>query len=460
MSVQELRDISQKTLKSALKENVDQAQVAAFLFDSARTRFANSEIHQNVTSKNGGVAIKVAIGKRIGFMQAGVLEAKQIENAVGQAIKIARVSPEDKYFKSFPKPEKWQSLSDAFDDDTANCSPDYRAERVKEAIEVAHSKSRLVKAVAGSILSSSYSLAVTNSLGISAWTKMSLASMNVTVISEKTGSEGFGYAQQSSRHIKDIDPVKLAAQASEKSVKSINPVKISPQEYEVVLSPMAASSFFAFLSFIGFSAAPYQRGESFVKYHLNEQVFDEKLSVKDDTADPRTVFKLAVDGEGVTKKRVPLIDKGVVSEESICHDTSTASREDRQSTGHALPHGLIRMTQPIPFPINVIANPGNASVDEMINETSHGIFVTRFHYTNPVAPTKAVLTGLTRDGTFLIENGELTKPIKNMRYTDSMLSALKHISMMGKELEAIQLGTVTVPAMKLEKLRFTGATEY
>jgi len=145
---------------------------------------------------------------------------------------------------------------------------------------------------------------------------------------------------------------------------------------------------------------------------------------------------------------------------SVCHDTSTASREDRQSTGHALPHGLIRMTQPIPFPINVIANPGNASVNEMINETSHGIFVTRFHYTNPVAPTKAVLTGLTRDGTFLIENGELTKPIKNMRYTDSMLSALKHISMIGRELEAIQLGTVTVPAMKLEKLRFTGATEY
>lgn len=460
MSIEQLLRISEETLESALNQKVDQAQATAFLFDSARTRFANSQIHQNVTSKRGGVTVKVAIGKKIGFIQAAVLDAKQIEETVKQAIKIARVSPENKDFKSFPQPTKWQPLDNAFDEDTANCSPDYRSERVKEAIEMSHSKSSLVKAVAGSILSASYSFAVTNSLGVSAQTKMSLASMNVTVISEKTGSEGFGYAAQSSRYIDDIDPVKLGTEASEKSVNSTTPVKIAPKEYAVVLSSTAASSLFDYLSYIGFSATPYQQGVSFVKYHLNEQVFDEKLSAKDDAKDTRTVFKLAIDGEGVPKRRISLIKRGVVSEESIFHNNLTASRGNRQSTGHALPPGLFRITRPIPYPVNILVDHGTASIEEMIEETKHGIFVTRFHYTNPVEPTKAVLTGLTRDGTFVIKNGEIAEPIKNMRYTDSMLSALKNIPLIDKELKAEQLGTVTVPAMKLEKLRFTGTTEY
>jgi PmbA protein len=460
MSVEQLLEISEKTLKLALKEKVDQAQVTAFLFDSARTRFANSQIHQNVATKNNGVTVKVVLGKKIGFMRADVLEAREIENAVKQAVKIAKVNPENKDFKSLPQPEKWQPLADAFDEETANCSPEYRAEKVKEAIETAHSKSPIVKAVAGSFLSGSYSFAVTNSLGVSAWAKMSMASMNITVISEKAGSEGFGYAEENSRHIKDINPVRLAEQASEKSVNSVNPIKMSPGEYEVILSPLAVSTLFFYLSYIGFSASAYQQGESFVKYNLNKQVFDEKLSAKDDASDPRTMFKLPIDGEGVPKKMVPFIDKGVVSEKSIFYDTLTADRENRKSTGHALPQGLMKMVQMIPFPLNVLVYPGDATLEEMIEETKRGIFVTRFHYTNPVNPPKAILTGLTRDGTFLIENGKLTKPIKNMRYTDSMLSALRQISMIGKELESVEEGLVTAPAMKLPKLRFTGVTEY
>jgi len=106
----------------------------------------------------------------------------------------------------------------------------------------------------------------------------------------------------------------------------------------------------------------------------------------------------------------------------------------------------------------IIANAGDTTIEEMISETKHGVFVTRFHYTNPVDPTKAVLTGLTRDGTFLIENGEITKPVMNLRYTDSMLSALKDIKMVGKKREIID--DTTVPALSLKKLRFTGVTEY
>ncbi len=197
-----------------------------------------------------------------------------------------------------------------------------------------------------------------------------------------------------------------------------------------------------------------------MKYNLNKQIFDEKLTIEDDPRNPQSLYSFAVDGEGVPKKRLTLIEKGKVSEQSICYDSFTAGREKgRVSTGHALPPvfgfygGRAR-----PMPFNLVVDTGDSSTDEMIQETKRGIFVTRFHYTNPTEPAKAILTGLTRDGTFLIENGEITKPVMNLRYTDSMLSALKEIPMIGRELEIVD--DVTSPSMKLKKLRFTGTTQY
>jgi len=459
MVTKRLLDISEKTVKIALKEGASQTQAASFLLDNALTRFANSQVHQNVASKTGGIMIKVVMNRKIGTLRVNTLEERQIEDTVKKAIKIAKVTPPNKDFKSLPEPQKWTPIEEAFDSKTALCTPDYRAEKVKELIETAHSKSKIVKAVAGSFSTGSASFAISNSLGVSAWAQMSLASINTTVISEVEGSEGFGSAEQYSRFVKDIDHIRVAIEAAEKSVKSVKPLRISPSDYEVVLSPRAVATLLSFLGYIGFSATIYQDGQSFVKYHLGEQVFDEKLSVKDDARDPLTLYAVPVDGEGVPKKAVQLIDKGKVSEESICYDSFTAGKEkDKKSTGHSMPPVTPFYPSPRPFPINVIASPGDASVEEMVADTKHGIFVTRFHYTNVVEPTKAILTGLTRDGTFLIENGEISKPIMNLRFTDSMLSALKDILMIGKKLERID--DTTTPAIKLRKLRFTGTTEY
>jgi len=459
MITERLLDTAEKTLKLALRERVDQAQATTFLFDAALSRFANSQIHQNVASKRGGVAIKVVIGKKIGTLRVNTFEEKQIKNAVKKVAEIAKVTPPNNDFKSLPEPQKWASIEKAFDSETAVCSPDYRAERVGEIIKTAHSKSRIVKAVAGSFSTGSIAYAISNSLGVSAWAKMSMATVNTSVISESKGSQGFGSAEQFSRFVKEINHIHVAEEATEKSVKSVNPIKMSPGEYEVVLSPRAVNTLISFLGDIGFSATPYQDGESFVKYHLNEQVFDEKFSVKDDARNTETFYALPIDGEGVPKQTVRLIDKGVVSEKSVCYDSFTAGKEKgKKSTGHSLPPIGPAYPYQSPIPINLIADAGDASIEEMISEAKHGIFVTRFHYTNPVDPTKAVLTGLTRDGTFLIENGEVTKSVMNLRYTDSMLSALKDIKMVGKKREMINY--TTVPALNLRKLRFTGVTEY
>ncbi|UCE44005.1 MAG: TldD/PmbA family protein [Candidatus Bathyarchaeota archaeon] len=459
MATKRLQNVSEKTVELALKEKADQAQAASFMWDSALTRFANSQIHQNVASKAGGVALKIVIDKRIGTLTVNTLEENRIKETIKQAVKIAKITPPNREFTGLPKPEKWAPIQGAFDKDTANCSPDYRADIVGEAIDTAHSKSPIVKAVAGSFSTEMLAFAVSNSLGVSAWAKISLASINTTVISELDGSEGFGYAEQSSRNVKDIRPAQIADRAAEKSISSVKPKKLSPGEYETVLSPLAVGTIFNYLGYIGFSATPFQDGQSFVKYHLKEQVFDRKVSVKDDARDEHSLIAVPVDGEGVPKKAVKLVDAGVVSERSICYDSLTGGREKgKRSTGHSFPPITSGFGQARPMPINVVAAPGDAAIEEMIKETGRGIFVTRFHYVNPVDPTKAILTGLTRDGTFLIEKGEIVGPIVNMRFTDSMLSALKRVPMIGKELE--QGETATVPAIKLEKLRFTGVTQH
>jgi predicted Zn-dependent protease len=272
MVTKRLLEIAEETVNLALKHKVDQAQAAAFLADSALTRYANSQIHQNVASKRGGVAIKVVIDKRVGTLRVNSLEKKQIEKAVKKAVKIAQVTPPNKDFKSLPKPAKWTPIKGAFDKKTAECPPSYRAEKVKEAIDTAHSKSRMVDKVAGSFSTASFIFAVANSLEISAWTKLSSTSLQTTVISKSKGSQGFGSAEQHSKRILDISPKEIGREAAEKSVNSINPKKIPVGEYEVVLSPRAAAELFMYLGYIGFSATSYQDGQSFVKYNLNKQV--------------------------------------------------------------------------------------------------------------------------------------------------------------------------------------------
>jgi PmbA protein len=457
MITDKLLEIAQRTVKNATRLNVDQVQAVAFLRDAALTRYANSQIHQNVATKSGGVSIKVVINKKVGTVRVNSLEERRVKEAVKKALQIAKVTPPNQDFKSLPKPAKWTAIKNTFDKKTAESTPDFRAGEVKVAIDTAHAKSPFVKAVAGNFGTESLAFAVVNSLGVSAWTTISSTSFQTTVISKSKGSQGYGSAEQYARKISEIDPVKTASEAAETSVRSLNPTKIPVGDYQVILSARAAATFMDDLAYIGFSATSYLDGQSFVKYNLNKQVFDNKLTALDDPRHPKTLYAFPIDGEGVPKRKMRLIDKGKVSEESICYDSFTAGKEKgKKSTGHSLSSIFGYAERPMPF--NVVVATGDVSVEEMIRETNRGIFITRFHYTNPTEPTRAVLTGLTRDGTFLIEKGEITKPVMNLRYTDSMLSALKEIPMIGKKSETVD-PTIT-PAMKLERLRFTGATQY
>jgi len=207
------------------------------------------------------------------------------------------------------------------------------------------------------------------------------------------------------------------------------------------------------LGYLGFSALAVQEERSF--YEPGRRIGSDLVTIVDDGHDPAGL-PMAFDYEGVAKRRVDLVDGGVCR--GIVYDAQTAARDGVTSTGHGLP-----APNPWgPFPINMLMSPGTASRDDLIAGLDRGLLVTRFHYTNPVHPKLAIVTGMTRDGTFLVEGGRIVGPVKNLRYTQSYLDALAGTVAVAAERKTLKgfLGGVVVPAIRIEGWTFTGATEH
>ncbi len=455
MSLETLSEVARKATKLAEKKGADQAQATAFTLVEDLTRFANSQIHQNVSTNRDGLKVRLALKRKIGDATIDAFDPASIETVVSNAIKIAKVSPPNELFKNLPEPNKYSPLKATYDKKTAGCDPNLRADNAKLAIQIAHGKASIVKAVAGSYMTGSTAFAVANTLGVNAKAQISLSQMAVTVISEKEGSEGYGYHSSVARNMKEIDVDKVTEKATDKSVMSVQPVRLEPGEYETLLAPDAVALSLSYVS-SGFLGTWFQDGTSFVKYNLGRQVFHETFNLKDDARDMATLYVSPVDGEGVPKQTLTLIKDGFVDEKSVCYDSYTAGKEGKTTTGHA-PVPFYESWGPGPDLINMVLTPGQASEEEMIKETKRGVYVSRFHYVRTVNQTRMILTGLTRDGTFLIENGEIVKPIRNLRFTDSFLDVYKGTQMIGKDQE--RQAQATVPPVKVTKLRFTGVSE-
>jgi predicted Zn-dependent protease len=212
------------------------------------------------------------------------------------------------------------------------------------------------------------------------------------------------------------------------------------------------------MSWTGFSAVALQEGRSFMAGKIGQPIVDPRVSIWDDGLSPDGV-PLPFDFEGVPKQRVDLVQNGVAR--GVVYDSYTAGKEEgKASTGHALPAPNTFG----PMPLNLFFGRGDATLDEMIRSTERGIYVTRFHYTRPVDPMRVVITGMTRDGTFLIENGEIAYPVKNLRFTQSYLEALNHLDSIGRDTRLLTgMGGIAcdrMPALKAHQFRFTGATEF
>jgi PmbA protein len=416
--------------------------------DEQLTRFANNAIHQNVSETNAVVTVRVALGQRVGMATTNDLTGTGLDRVVETATEAAQLQLENPNFPGFPEPKPISSVN-VFDEATAAFGPEDRAHPIGIVCRQAEEKGLIAS---GAFSTAIHELAVANSHGVLAYHAGTLAELAIVVMSDDSA----GYAAGRSWLVADIDVPTAGDEAITKALRSQNPRALDPGVYTVVLEPYAAQDLMAMLGYTGMGALALQEGRSWMGGRIGQQVMAPSISIWDDGLD-RSGLPSPFDFEGMPKQHVEIIADGVAR--GVVYDTATAYRQKGQSsTGHAVPPSLASNTGPIP--LHLFMSGGEASLDEMISSTERGLLITRFHYTRPVHPRDAIITGLTRDGTFLIENGEIAYPVHNLRYTQSYLKALANTEMIGKEPKLLgsYFGAQRVPALKLTEFHFTGAT--
>lgn len=429
------------------KASADQTETLVYSQSSALTRFSNEEIHQNVSEKNTGVTIRSIFGKKTGTASTNALDEDSVKTTVEISEKNAGLSPEDQDFISLPRSETIVS-DKGYSQATAETTPIWRAEVAGFIIERA-AKNGLTAAGAVSVQDSA--LVVANSLGSRAAGKLTEVNLNVVVM----GEDSSGYADYISKDISRLDLDSVVGVAVSKALASASPLTIEPGRYTVILEPPAVADMLGFLAYAGLGALSVQEKRSFMLNNFGNKIVSELVNIWDDATDPRTLG-LPFDFEAVPKQKVVFFENGVA--ENVVYDSYTASREGKSSTGHALPASSAAG----PLPLNLFMGTGDVTLDNMIKTTEKGILVSRFHYTNLEDPLKTVFTGMTRDGTFLIENGTIKKGIRNLRFTQSILEALNNVEMVSVDgrLSDSFLGAAFTPALKISRFNFTGITEF
>ena len=439
--------LAERVLEHALREGATEAEALVTREDAALTRFANSQIHQNVAETNVTVNLRFVVGKRVGVASSDRTDDEGLRRLAANAAAIARVVEELDDWSGLPEPTSIEEVRAAYSPATADASPELRAEGVRAVIAAADDGG--VTAY-GSYSTGTETTAVANSKGVRAGGTRTVAQL-LTVSMGPDG--GTGYAEQASVDATTIDAAAIGRESADKARTTVNAVAIDAGDYPVVLEEYAVVDLLDMLGYLGFSGLAVQEDRSFVE--IGRRIGSELVTIGDDGRDPAGL-PMAFDYEGVAKQRVPLLEDGVCR--GVVHDSQTAARAGATSTGHGLP-----APNPYgPFPLNMVMSAGSASREELIGGLDRGLLVTRFHYTNAVHPKLAIITGMTRDGTFLVEGGRIVGPVRNLRFTQSYLDAMAGVVAVARERKTLKgfLGGVVVPALRLEGWTFTGTTEH
>jgi PmbA protein len=409
------------------------------------TRFANSEIHQNVSSAEVLVNLRLVRGRRVGVASTGRTDAEGVRALVERATAIAANVEELEDWAGLPSADRPDPLEIAWSDGTAGASPEFRADGAKAVIAAADAAG--VTAF-GSFSADAEAIAVANSKGVRAAERRTTSQLLTVSMGP---DDGTGYAEQCSIDATTIDAAAIGRESAERARASANPVAIDPGDYPVVLHHYAVVDLLDMLGYLGFSALAVQEDRSF--WEAGRRVGSPLVTIADDGRDPAGL-PMGFDAEGVPKQRLSLLDAGVCRD--LAYDQQTGARAGRASTGHGLP-----APNPWgPFPTNMVMSAGDASSAELIGGLDRGLLVTRFHYTNPVHGKKVIITGMTRDGTFLVEGGRIVGPVRNLRFTMAYLDALANVEAVSRDRRCIRglLGGSVVPSLRLSSFSFTGAT--
>lgn len=431
----------------------------------ALTRFANNTIHQNVADQNQVISVRTNFGGRTARATTNKLDDDSLRRVVESSENLARVQQPDADLLPMPTPAEAAADASAAAipsrhfDETAAITPELRAEGVRKMVDIA---TRHKLTTAGVYSSSESVEGIFNSRGLCDWYQQTSAEISITMLAENSS----GWQKANSPDVRQLDPARLAEIAAQKAIDSRNPIDLDAGKYTVILEPAAVLDIVGFM-FWDFGGQAILDERSFLNNRIGTQLFGANINIWDDVSHPLQTGA-PFDGEGMRRQRLPFIENGIVKQLVYARGTAEKMKKSEyaKSVGPIAPtgHGFPLPNEMGEMPANIVfAPPENPkTVEQMISETERGVLVTRLWYIREVDPYEKILTGMTRDGTFLVENGKVGRGVRNFRFNESLISMLSNVEAMSTPVRSSgeESFDMVVPAMKVKEFNFTEVTKF
>ena len=426
--------------------DADETEVHIDFVADALTRFANNTIHQNVAEQTLSVSVRTVFEGRTARASTNKTDDESLRRAVAASAMLARSQPKNPDLLPMPGPQTYPKVIRYFPE-TAGATPKDRAVAVARVTELAEQNKQTS---AGIFSTGAAVMAMANSKGLFDSYRQSRAEFSITIMEQDSS----GWAKASAPDRDQIDPEQLAQRASEKAAASRHPKEVEPGRWTVILEPAAVLDLVGFL-FYDFAGTAVLDQRSCFTNRIGKQVMGENVSIHDDVTH-KLQSGPPFDGEGMPRQTVLLVERGVPRH--LVYARATAKKMKTRPTGHGLP--LPNQDGEAPF--NLVFGGGNTSLETMVATTDRGILLTRLWYIREVDPYEKILTGMTRDGTFLVENGKISSGIRNFRFNQNILEMLSNVGQMSPAVRAAgeESFDMVVPAMKVRDFHFTEVTKF
>jgi len=445
-SPSDVKKVIDSVMRLGKVAGADETEVQLDETIDALTRFANNAIHQNVAEQGATVSVRAVVDGRTARATTNRLDQDSLRKAVESSLELAHSQPKDPKLLRMPGKQRYRAMN-RFSPETAALSPEVRARAVKQASDLAIRNGQVA---AGIFSSGQTQLALGNSRGLFAVYRQTLAEFSITMQDEPAAS----WAKANSGDVRKIDPQALARRSSEKAKMAKDARELAPGKYTVILEPAAVLDLVGFL-FYDFAATALEDQRSCLTRRMGKQLFGKNIGIVDDVYHPHQLGA-PFDGEGMPRQRVSLVELGVPK--NLVYSRASAKKARKKPTGH----GFGLPNEYGEAPMNLVFSGGDSSVEKMVAGTDRGLLVTRVWYIREVDPYEKIMTGMTRDGLFLVEQGKVTAAVRNFRFNQSLIELLQNVQEMGPSIRttAEEAFEMVVPAMKVTGFHFTEPTKF